>query len=194
MSVKKQTKPKEIKKQTTPKEIKKNIIEVPKDISFKILEDKVIFSKNEISLDVAYNHVYVSITHEDNKLIITPNNKKKPYLSVSNTIKSNLNNAIKGFSNDFVYKLQVVYSHFPITVKVEGSKILILNYYGEKKPRTVNIPKGVKVEISGREISISGKQKQLAGQVAGNLESIARLKGKDYRVFDDGIYIVEKAK
>lgn len=194
MSVKKQTKPKEIKKQTTPKEIKKNIIEVPKDISFKILEDKVIFSKNEISLDVAYNHVYVFITHEDNKLIITPNNKKKPYLSVSNTIKSNLNNAIKGFSNDFVYKLQVVYSHFPITVKVEGSKILILNYYGEKKPRTVNIPKGVKVEISGREISISGKQKQLAGQVAGNLESIARLKGKDYRVFDDGIYIVEKAK
>lgn len=194
MSVKKQTKPKEIKKQTTPKEIKKNIIEVPKDISFKILENKVIFSKNEISLDVAYNHVYVFITHEDNKLIITPNNKKKPYLSVSNTIKSNLNNAIKGFSNDFVYKLQVVYSHFPITVKVEGSKILILNYYGEKKPRTVNIPKGVKVEISGREISISGKQKQLAGQVAGNLESIARLKGKDYRVFDDGIYIVEKAK
>lgn len=176
------------------KEIKENIIEIPSGVTVKIDHDKIVLEKNGAVQEVLYNHVYVSVDYKDNKIKITPNNKKKTFISVSNTVKKIILNALHGFTKDFVCKMQVVYSHFPMTVKVDGKKIVISNFYGEKKPRVVNIADGVKVEISGKEVVISGKNKQKVGQVAGNLESIARLKEKDYRVFDDGIYIVEKAK
>jgi len=176
------------------KEIKENIIEIPNGINVTIDDSKIILEKASVVQEVPYNHVYISVEKLDNSVKVIPNNKKTKYTSVSNTIKKLILNAIQGFDKDFVCKLQVVYSHFPMTAKVENNKFIISNFYGEKKQRVVNLVSGVKVEISGKEITLSGKDKQKVGQLAGNIESIARMKNKDYRVFDDGIYIVEKVK
>jgi len=175
-------------------EIKENIIEVPKDITFKIDDHKVIFEKGDLKQEVLYNHVYVSVVQKENSIVIRPNNKKKTYLAVSNTLRKIMNNTIEGFTKEFVCKMQVVYSHFPITTKVNKDKFIITNFYGEKKPRVVNIASNVKIEINGKDITLSGRDKQAVGQTAGNIESKTKLKDKDYRVFDDGIYIVEKSK
>ncbi len=181
-------------KKVDVKIIKENIIEIPSDIAVKIVNEKVIFEKGDVKQVVPYNHVYVSVECKDNKLIIKPNNKKKPFLSVSNTIKKIINNALEGFTKDFVCKMQIVYAHFPITVKIDGDKFIINNFYGEKKPRILKISPGVKIKIDGKEIILSGKDKQAVGNVAGSIESRTKLKDKDYRVFDDGIYIAEKVK
>lgn len=176
------------------KEIKENIIEVSQEVQVEIKNDLVILKKGNDVLEVPFNHVYVSVKYEDGKIIVTPNNKKKTYTSVSNTLRKIINNTLLGFEKDYVCKMAIVYSHFPITVSLEGDKFTIKNFYGEKKPRVLKVPKDVKIDVKGREIIISGKDKQKVGQAAGNIESRTRMKKKDYRVFDDGIYIVEKSK
>jgi large subunit ribosomal protein L6 len=176
------------------KEIKENIIEIPTGVTFTIDDSKLVLEKASVVQEVPYNHVYISLEKTDGGLKIIPNHKKSKYISVSNTLKKIILNTIEGFDRDFICKMQIVYSHFPLTVKIENNKFVIVNFYGEKKNRTVPLVEGVKVEISGKDIVLSGNNKQKVGQLAGSIESIARLKNKDYRVFDDGIYIVEKAK
>jgi large subunit ribosomal protein L6 len=176
------------------KEIKENIIDVSNEISIDITDNLVILKKGNDTQEIPYNHVYVSVEKKDNQIIIRSNSKKSKFTSVINTLKKIIDNAIYGFDNDFVCKMQIVYSHFPITVKVDKDNLIINNFYGEKKPRVLKIPKSLKVEINGKEILISGKNKQLVGQLAGNIESKTKMKNKDYRVFDDGIYILEKTK
>lgn len=175
-------------------EIKENIVEIPSGITVKLDNDNIILEKGSVKQIVPYNHVYVSVENKGSSVILKPNSKKKPFISVSNTLRKIINNAIAGFDKEYVCKMQIVYSHFPMTAKVDGKRFIITNFYGEKKPRVVNVVDGVKIDISGKEVTISGIDKQKVGQVAGNIESIARLKKKDYRVFDDGIYIVEKVK
>lgn len=176
------------------KEIKENIIDVSKDISVEVTDNLIILKKGNVVQEIPYNHVYISVENKDNQIIVRANSKKSKFASVINTVKKIINNAIYGFDNDFVCKMQIVYSHFPITVKVEQDNFIINNFYGEKKARVVKIPKDVKIEINGKEILISGKNKQIVGQLAGNVESKTKMKNKDYRVFDDGIYILEKTK
>lgn len=176
------------------KEIKENIVTLPEGVSCIFSDDTVILEKNGVKQDIPYNHVYVSLEQKGNDLIIIPNSKKKPFVSVSKTLKKIINNAIEGFEREFVCKMQITYKHFPITTKIEDNKFKIINFYGEKKPREIKIAKDVKVDVKGKDIIISGKNKQLVGQVAGNIEARTRLKRKDYRVFHDGIYIVEKVK
>jgi large subunit ribosomal protein L6 len=77
-------------------------------------------------------------------------------------------------------------------VKVEGKNIVISNFLGEKKPRVANILGETTVKASGDEVVISGINKEDVGQTAANIEQLTKIKRFDPRVFQDGIYIVEK--
>ena len=186
---------KKIKKEVKPqvkKVVHSNSIDVPEGV-------KVTIEKNTISLEskgiiqvLPYNQVYVSIEHKDNKLIITSKKIPKRFVSVANTTLKLIKNAFLGFTKEFVYKLAVIYSHFPITVKTEGNKILIMNFLGEKKARKTEIMPGVKVVVSGKDITVSGHNLHNVSLTAGNIERTTRVVGHDYRIFDDGCYITER--
>ena len=135
---------------------------------------------------------YISIEKEDNKLKITPRKTPKRFVSVANTTMKLIKNAFLGFNKEFTYKLSVIYSHFPITVKAEGNTISILNFLGEKKARKTQILPGVKVVIDGKDITVSGRNLYNVSQTAGNMERTTRVVGRDYRIFDDGCYITER--
>ena len=51
----------------------------------------------------------------------------------------------------------------------------------------------VKISVNGEEILVESNNKELAGQTAANIELLTRRTGFDRRVFQDGIYITEKA-
>jgi large subunit ribosomal protein L6 len=49
------------------------------------------------------------------------------------------------------------------------------------------------VKVSNKtEVTVSGTDKELVGQTAANIEKCATVKNRDRRVFQDGIYLINK--
>jgi len=76
---------------------------------------------------------------------------------------------------------------------VTGGQFVIKNFLGEKVPRIVKLRSGVTVKIDGDKVFIESPDKELAGQTAADIEQATRITGRDLRIFQDGIYIIEKA-
>lgn len=109
-----------------------------------------------------------------------------------NTICSHLENMIQGVKEKWEYELKICFGHFPFTVKQEGNKVIIKNFLGEKINRKVKLIKGVDVELGKEIIKLRSVDKELAGQCAANFEAATKIKGRDKRIFQDGIYIIKK--
>ena len=105
---------------------------------------------------------------------------------------AHIRNLFKGLNEQFVYEMAICNVHFPMTVKVEGNKLAITNFLGEKVPRSANILPGVEVKIEGSKIKISSADVEKAGQTAANIEKASRVTNKDRRIFQDGIFITHK--
>ena len=100
---------------------------------------------------------------------------------------------INGIEKGFEYKLKAVYSHFPITVELHGKEAIIKNFLGEKIPRKTKILPNVDVKIDKDFITVNSSDKESAGQTAANFEKATWIRLKDRRVFQDGIFIINKA-
>jgi large subunit ribosomal protein L6 len=100
---------------------------------------------------------------------------------------------ITGVTKGYEYKMKMVYSHFPIQLKAEGNLLLIGNFLGEKKSRKANILGNTKVTIKGDQVIINGINKEDVGQTAANIQQATKIRRFDPRVFQDGVYLVERS-
>ena len=159
---------------------------------------KVEGPKGAIERELWYPELHIQIEKRDNgnEIVIKADSARKKRRAMAGTYASHLKNMIAGVEEGFFYKLKVVHAHFPMQVAVtkEGNGISVSNFLGERKPRIAKVEEGVKVEIKGKgaEIVVSGIDKEAVGQTAANIEQTTRIKGYDPRVFQDGIYLVEK--
>jgi large subunit ribosomal protein L6 len=108
------------------------------------------------------------------------------------TFVAHIKNMLRGTVDPFEYKLKICSGHFPMNVSVAGTNMVVKNFLGEKHPRIVAIPQKVKVKVNGTEVSVISPSRELAGMVAGRIEQMCRITNRDRRIFQDGIYIVEK--
>jgi large subunit ribosomal protein L6 len=110
------------------------------------------------------------------------------------TVTAHIKNMIKGLTKKFKYKLQISNVHFPMTVTLDKSKneLVIKNFLGEKKERRIKIAKEVEVKVNKEEIEIESISIEKAGQCAANIEKGTKVRNKDRRIFQDGIFITEK--
>jgi large subunit ribosomal protein L6 len=99
---------------------------------------------------------------------------------------------ITGVTKGYSYKLKIVFSHFPISVKVQDKSVLIENFTGERRARRVKIIGDVKVKIEPEDIIVEGVNLEDVSQTAANIEQATRVRRKDPRVFLDGIYVYER--
>ena len=134
---------------------------------------------------------HVSLSISGNKMEVTGSNSKKKTRAIMQSTLSHAQNLIKGASGEFTYKMVAVHSHFPMTVKVEGKTVFIKNYTGLKLDRKARIMGETKVEVRGKEVIVTGHNLEEVSQTASNIERACKPKGKDIRVFQDGVYLTE---
>ncbi len=139
-------------------------------------------------------HPGLRIEKTDGEVIIRSETVRKKLKAIAGTFASHINNMIIGVSKGFFYRLKAVHAHFPMQISIskDGKSVVISNFLGERKPRVAKLMDGVKVELRGSEILVTGINKEAVGQSAANIEQTTRIKGYDPRVFQDGIYLVEK--
>ncbi len=169
-------------------------VEIPENVTLEVEGMKVKVSGPKGTLERDFSHArHVIIRKEDNKVIVETyfaNRKKKALVG---SIAAHIRNMITGVTKGYRYKLKIIYSHFPISVKVQGKKIIIENYLGEKAPRYAEIfGDDVTVRVEGEDVIVEGINIEHVGQTAANIEKAARIKDYDPRVFMDGIYVYEK--
>ena len=134
----------------------------------------------------------LSFEKKDDSIIIGTKKLIKREKKKINTIVAHIENMIKGVKEGFEYKLKVVFIHFPISVDIKGKEATIKNFLGEKTPRKVKIREGAEVKVDRDLITINSINKELAGQTAADFEIATKIKGRDRRVFQDGIFIINK--
>jgi large subunit ribosomal protein L6 len=99
---------------------------------------------------------------------------------------------IKGVETGFTYKLKIIFSHFPISVKVKDKKVIVENYFGERSMRISKIVGLTQVVVAGEDVIVKGPSLEDVSQTATNIESSTKIKNKDQRVFLDGVYLYAK--
>jgi large subunit ribosomal protein L6 len=101
---------------------------------------------------------------------------------------------IAGVRKGFTNKLKIVFSHFPISVKVNDRTVLIENFTGERNPRKTKILGNTQVKVQTEDIIVQGINLEDVSQTAANIEQATKVKRKDPRVFLDGIYVYERTE
>ena len=135
----------------------------------------------------------VNVVLEDSKIKIFAKKATKNEKKIIGSFQSHISNMIEGVQNSFVYKLKILSGHFPINVSVKDRDFIVKNFIGERVPRVLKLRKDVDVRVEGDILIVSSADKELAGQTAASIEQLTRRRGYDKRVFQDGIYIIEKA-
>jgi large subunit ribosomal protein L6 len=171
------------------------VVEIPKDITLTIDGMKITIkgAKGEITKD--FSHMKrVDIMYTDNILKISSYFPRKSTGAKLGTLRSVVQNAIDGVTKGYTYKMKIAYSHFPITVSTEGDKILIKNFIGERSPR-ITYKAGIHsldIKSTKEDVVITGIDKEEVGQTCANIQKTCRIRQKDKRIFQDGIYVYEK--
>ena len=141
-----------------------------------------------------FKKIPVDIQLSEDKVMLKAQGTRNSNYAIMNTARSIIRNILEGVVEGYTIKMKIVFSHFPINVKIEGKKVLIENFQGERAPRTTKIWGETKVVPKGDDIVITGHVLTDVSQTAAEIENKSRVKNKDHRVFLDGIYKFEKKK
>jgi len=167
-------------------------VKIPEGVTIRIEGDlvKVTGPKGMLMREMYYPKVSISVAGKE--FIVTTESGRKKILAICGTFAAHLQNMIRGVPDGYQYRMKVVYSHFPIQLKLAGDRIEVGNFLGEKRPRFARVEKDVKVALGADEVTVTGIDKESVGKTAANIEHATRIRERDPRVFQDGVYIVER--
>ncbi|HTT26430.1 MAG TPA: 50S ribosomal protein L6 [Thermoplasmata archaeon] len=119
--------------------------------------------------------------------------ERKRSKALLHTWEAHVRNLLLGVTGGFEARMKIVAAHFPMKVAVKEGQLVIENFLGEKYPRTAPLRPGVQAKVDGEFVILSGNDVELVGQSSANIERATHIRDYDPRVFQDGIYIVERA-
>ncbi|MEM3565637.1 MAG: 50S ribosomal protein L6 [Candidatus Bathyarchaeia archaeon] len=170
------------------------VVQIPDDVELTLEGKKVTVEGAKGTLTRDFSYAPVSMELQGKSLRIWANWPRKKESALVGTICAHINNMITGVKKGFTYKLKIVFSHFPISVKVQDRMVLIENFTGERNPRKAKIVGNAKVKVSGDDVIVQGINLEEVSQTAANIEQATKVRRKDPRVFLDGIYLYEKSE
>ncbi|KKK41275.1 hypothetical protein LCGC14_0639660 [marine sediment metagenome] len=142
-----------------------------------------------------FSHIRgIKVSVKDKKVLFSTDFPKSGTLALTKTIISIINNLIIGVQTNYKYVSKIAYSHFPCSIRIDkkNKRLFVENFLGERAPRASKYPDNVKVELKGDDIYFIGPDKELLGQSAANVKMACRIRKKDPRVFQDGVYLYKK--
>lgn len=145
------------------------------------------------SLSRCFTHPHIRLSIKDAETIqIQCDRPRRKQKALVGTFRAHIINMIHGVNEGFEYHMKTVYSHFPIKTSVKDSEFIIENFLGERSPRRARILENVSVEIAGELVTVKGTDKEKVGQTVANIERATAVKRRDIRVFQDGIYRIDR--
>ncbi|MCE4606032.1 MAG: 50S ribosomal protein L6 [Desulfurococcales archaeon] len=168
-------------------------VEIPDKVNVEIEGLKVAVEGPKGKLERDFSHLKPLILRKEGDKIVAEayfaNARDRAKIG---TVIAHIRNMFIGVTKGYKYYLKIIFSHFPITVKVEDDKVLINNFLGERSPRIARVMPGVKVSVKGEDVIVEGIDVEAVGQTAANIELATKVKGFDRRKFMDGVYIYKK--
>ena len=131
-------------------------ISVPEGVSIEVNVNKMKVSgeMGELKREFKLAHE-IKIMKEENKIRVTSEIERRKAKALVGTIIAHTRNMIRGVTKGYTYKLKIVYSHFPMNAKVEGSKVMVNNFIGERTSRVAKIVGKTQVKIDGQDVTVT---------------------------------------
>ena len=170
-------------------------IELPEGITATIEKEELILKKENKEIRRKLNSL-IGLKIENNKILIKIKKTNKRDKKIFGTFKAHIKNMIKGLTEGFTYKLQISNVHFPMNVSYDKTtnELIVKNFLGEKKDRRIKLKENVDVNIDKEIIELTSYNIEKAGQTAADIEKGTKVRNKDRRIYQDGIFIIEKPK
>lgn len=168
------------------------IFEIPSGVTITQNGDNFTVKGSKGELVRRMYHPMITFTQENGQFVISTESTRRSVLALVGTYKALLHVMSKGVTEGYEYHMKIVFNHFPIQAKVAGNRFEIGNFLGEKQARYAPIVEGVKVKVQGDEVILTGINREAIGNTAANIEQACKVRNRDPRVFQDGIYITSR--
>jgi large subunit ribosomal protein L6 len=111
------------------------VVQVPEDVEVTLEGKKVTVRGAKGTLTRDFSQAPISIELQGKNIYVWANWPRKKESALVGTVYAHIKNMITGVRKGFTCKLKIVFSHFPISVKVQDKTVLIENFTGERSAR-----------------------------------------------------------
>ncbi|MGI0129565.1 MAG: 50S ribosomal protein L6 [Thermoplasmata archaeon] len=180
---------------STDLERSREVVDVPSSVRFTVTPGRISAAGPLGAVERPFPSDVLELTVEPTSVTLrlrVPADRKQAQ-SLLRTWGAHLRNLAGGLTVGFEAKMKVVAAHFPMKVSVRGEELVIENFLGEKHPRSTRLRRGIKAVVDGDIVTLTGHDVEQVGQSAANIERVTHIRDYDPRVFQDGIYLIERA-
>ena len=168
--------------------IGKKIIHIPEPVSFSLKNGTARISgpKGELEVKIIKG---IDVKLNDHQITVTRSSDERKYRSMHGTIRQLIANAVKGVSDGFMKELEI--RGVGYQANMQGNKLHL--QLGFSHDIFFETPEGISIGANRTEISVTGYDKQLVGEVASKIRSFRKpepYKGKGIRY--KGEYVRQK--
>lgn len=173
--------------------VAKNPVSIPSGVEVKFGTENLTVKGKLGELNIPLNGD-VTVALDDNQLTFAANGDSKQAQAMSGTMRALISNMVKGVSEGFEKKLQLV----GVGYRAQAQGATLNLSLGFSHPIVYEMPEGVAVQTpSQTEIVLSGSDKQKVGQVAAEIRGFRPpepYKGKGVRYVGEAVIIKETKK
>lgn len=170
------------------------IIEIPAGVTCSYQQSELVCTGPRGTARMKLRYQGISIEVQDSSMVFTAKKSTKKEKRILHTFRSHARNLLQGVLSGYQATLKICSGHFPMSVAVQGSELIIKNFLGEKIPRKARIHPLTKVEVKGSDVIVSGLSKEDVGNTASSIELATRITNRDRRIFMDGIWLTQKPR
>ena len=167
-------------------------IKIPEGLSINVDKGALTLKGPKGEVKKNFSDKKITVESKNDSIILKAGKFSKVKKKLIRSYAAHIRNMIKGSLEGHRYMLKICSGHFPMNVSINKNELTVKNFLGEKVPRVLRLKEGAAVKVEGDKISVEGASKETAGQISADIEQLTRRTRYDLRIFQDGIYIINK--